>query len=445
MRRVTLCRSVAAGFAASMAIVCGADSATILTATQPTIPQPSQPPLTRPDAEAIVQAMARGRREGIPAPDAAEALATLSSPDPSAREAADTALTGFAVELAGAEHGRLVDPQRVDHNFALRQTYDASKDFAAARQAGRVAAWTQALTPADPTLRQPGRSQGEIRGDHRRGRVAGRSGRQGAEARVRRSTDTDPAPTAQRRRLRRWACADATTRRRTASLVRRLAGRCVARLPGEPRPEGRRRAHAADHRRAQCFRRRPPGLHRREPGAGALVAARAAGGPHRGRHRRAARDPDRSGRARAHHARHRRPADQTYADLRLAGGRCGVQPALDRAAGHRGEGTLSQATALTGLLRPQRFLRVGRTADPAGGAEVVAWVRQVRHSGRLRRLPPRHARSHPLRARQALAEPRLHADRRIRATSRPRCSGRKGGTARRSTPPLPQARPARCA
>jgi murein L,D-transpeptidase YcbB/YkuD len=134
-----------------MAIVCGADSATILTATQPTIPQPSQPPLTRTDAEAIVQAMARGRREGIPTPDAAEALATLSSPDPSAREAADTALTGFAVELAGAEHGRLVDPQRVDRNFALRQTYDASKDFAAARQAGRVAAWTQALTPADPT------------------------------------------------------------------------------------------------------------------------------------------------------------------------------------------------------------------------------------------------------------------------------------------------------
>ncbi len=144
--RGVLCWSVAAGIAALSANVCHAQSVTAQATVQLTV----QPLLTGPDAVAIAQAMERGRREGIAAPDASNALAALASPDPAAREAADQTLSGFATDLAGAEHGMRIAPQSVDHNFALRQSYDASKDFAAARQAGRVAVWAQSLTPADP-------------------------------------------------------------------------------------------------------------------------------------------------------------------------------------------------------------------------------------------------------------------------------------------------------
>lgn len=111
---------------------------------------PPPPALSRPDAVAIVQAMERGRREGIATPDPGGVVAALSSADPAARQAADQALSAFAIGLAGAQHGMRTDPQRFDHNLALRQAYDASKDFAAARQAGRVAAWAQTLAPTDP-------------------------------------------------------------------------------------------------------------------------------------------------------------------------------------------------------------------------------------------------------------------------------------------------------
>ena len=126
MQRVALCWSVAPGLAASAVIVFNADSAAILTSPLPATP-PSAQPLTPPDAEAIVEAMARGRREGIPTPDAANVLATLSSPDPSAREAADMcsraspsswrspSMAGWSIRNASTPTcavGRTGDPRR---------------------------------------------------------------------------------------------------------------------------------------------------------------------------------------------------------------------------------------------------------------------------------------------------------------------------------------------
>lgn len=128
----------------------GAISAIAVALAAATSSAPPPAPLSSADAAAIVQALGRGRQEGLALPDPRVALAALGSDDPAARTAGDATLSGLAVALARAEHGMRIDPQSVDKRFALRPAYDAASDFANARQAGRIAAWAAQLAPSDP-------------------------------------------------------------------------------------------------------------------------------------------------------------------------------------------------------------------------------------------------------------------------------------------------------
>jgi murein L,D-transpeptidase YcbB/YkuD len=106
------------------------------------------PPLSRQDGLAIAHAVASASDQGLQVPDQSDALAALSSSDPAARAAADSALSAAAVRLAAAEHGMRIDPRRIDSFFALRDEYDAATAFAAARAAGRIPAWVATLAPS---------------------------------------------------------------------------------------------------------------------------------------------------------------------------------------------------------------------------------------------------------------------------------------------------------
>lgn len=120
-----------------------------LAAPPPQVVSPvPQPPLTVADGEAIEHALMAAPEFAFPA-QLEGASGALRSRDPKERAAAEAALSKAAVTLAEAEHGRLADPTAADPNWALRETYDAAADFAAARTNGQVAAWAQALPRRD--------------------------------------------------------------------------------------------------------------------------------------------------------------------------------------------------------------------------------------------------------------------------------------------------------
>ncbi|MFI4933583.1 MAG: L,D-transpeptidase family protein [Caulobacterales bacterium] len=110
-------------------------------------------PLSLEDGHAIAGALARGPGEGIATPDISAALQALSSADGAARGQADAAVSSAAIAFAGAEHGLRIEPQSVDHDWALRAAYDPAAEFAAARAAGRIGAWAEGLARSDPSYR----------------------------------------------------------------------------------------------------------------------------------------------------------------------------------------------------------------------------------------------------------------------------------------------------
>jgi len=114
------------------------------------VPESAAPvaPLSLADGQAIEHALLEASEFPFPA-ELAGAAQALASPNPELREAADLALTQAAINLAQEEHGRLSDPAAIDPNWALRAPYDAPADFAAARSAGRIAAWAEALPRRD--------------------------------------------------------------------------------------------------------------------------------------------------------------------------------------------------------------------------------------------------------------------------------------------------------
>jgi murein L,D-transpeptidase YcbB/YkuD len=112
--------------------------------------QASALPLSLADGQAIEHALLAASEFPFP-PELAGAAQALASPNEELRAAADLALTRAAINLAQEERGRLSDPAAVDPNWALRAPYDAPADFAAARAAGKVAAWAEALPRRDGT------------------------------------------------------------------------------------------------------------------------------------------------------------------------------------------------------------------------------------------------------------------------------------------------------
>jgi murein L,D-transpeptidase YcbB/YkuD len=107
------------------------------------------PPLTMVEGEAIEHALLEASEFPFPA-ELEGAAKELASHDADRRAAAETALSQAAVNLAQDEHGELADPSDIDPNWALRPSYDAGADFAAARADGRVVAWVKALPRRDP-------------------------------------------------------------------------------------------------------------------------------------------------------------------------------------------------------------------------------------------------------------------------------------------------------
>ncbi len=83
--------------------------------------------------------------EFLPPADLVADVAGLASSDGATRAKAEIRVADAAQTLASLEHGRLVAPVSVDHNWASRAHYDARADFTAARARGQVAAWVTAL------------------------------------------------------------------------------------------------------------------------------------------------------------------------------------------------------------------------------------------------------------------------------------------------------------
>lgn len=118
----------------------------IIGATALATPSPSLSPA---DGAAIVAAVRSAASEGLVSSDVTLDANGLSSADPSARAAADAALSRAAVGLAAAQHGVLQQPRTIDRAFALRMPYDAVADFNAARRADRIQSWLQGLERRD--------------------------------------------------------------------------------------------------------------------------------------------------------------------------------------------------------------------------------------------------------------------------------------------------------
>jgi len=122
--------------AAAMASgLCWAAAAPAPPTLQPS-PQPS--PLTAADRVAITVALSTASSQGLP--DVAVPPA----------DAPDQALADAAIAFAIAENGLIANPAALDRNFALKPADDAAKQFGAARDGGRVAAWIAGVPRADP-------------------------------------------------------------------------------------------------------------------------------------------------------------------------------------------------------------------------------------------------------------------------------------------------------
>jgi len=102
------------------------------------------------DVAALVAAAQAAADDGLPAPDLTLAAGRALSPDPGVSAAGEADWEAGAVRLAALSRGRLQRPAALDADWALKAAYDPQADFAAARGAGRVAAWAGALRSRGP-------------------------------------------------------------------------------------------------------------------------------------------------------------------------------------------------------------------------------------------------------------------------------------------------------
>jgi murein L,D-transpeptidase YcbB/YkuD len=134
----------------TLCLLPGRATADTIATPPPTPPAAGLPPISPADASAIDAALRQAATQGLVEPDMAGALEAISGPDPTVRAAAGGTLGDAAVRLAKQQHGLIADPRAIDANFALREPYDATAEFAAARATGQVGAWIAALAPPNP-------------------------------------------------------------------------------------------------------------------------------------------------------------------------------------------------------------------------------------------------------------------------------------------------------
>ena len=120
----------------------------------PAPPPPAAAPpaaqLSVADATAIQAVLQAAPAQGIAAPNLAAEVAQLAGSDAGGQELAQAKLARAAIAYARAEHGMSLDPAALDDDFALRAPFDAAGEFAAARASGKAGAWLQAQTRRDP-------------------------------------------------------------------------------------------------------------------------------------------------------------------------------------------------------------------------------------------------------------------------------------------------------
>ena len=398
----------------------------------PPAPVQSAPaPLSVADATAIQATLQGAPAQGIAAPNLSADVAQLAGSDASGQALAQAKLARAAIAYARAEHGMSLDPASLDDNFALRAPFDAAGEFAAARASGKVGAWLEAQTRRDPAylaLVDARARYEDIDGHGGWGTIdagkpvrAGQRDRRAPALRQRLAAEGYDAP----------APADPKAANVfDAALAKALAefqdhhglkadGVLTAPTLAALNVSAHDRLVALDVNleRARWLPIAMPTTRIEADVAGPDVAL--------------FQDGQSALAMRAIAGEVKRPTP-IFASR---GHRRGVQPAVDRAERHRAQGTLPEGPRLS---RPQRLPRGGWQARSARRSEIVARLREVSDPRPLPGLHARHAGPQPLRARQALAQPRLRAaGEPARPRRHPARLGRRAGSTRRSPPEPP--------
>lgn len=141
-RRLTACVA-----AVGLALASGSAPARAASAAVPANAQA----LSDADTEALLAVLDAAGGQGLPRMgfDTGQAKALLAAL--ATRAAGQARLAALAISYASAQHGQRLTAARFPSNWAIRPPpYDAERDFALARDSGRLAAWAAALPPPDP-------------------------------------------------------------------------------------------------------------------------------------------------------------------------------------------------------------------------------------------------------------------------------------------------------